>query len=59
MSEWIKGSDRLPDIGDMVLLWTNYGVEIGFYDLPGKFLDGDGYPLTATHWQPLPEPPKD
>lgn len=65
--EWISVEDRLPDIGDIVDVWTRDGRETnqsfnGISDEDYAF-----YPTTGgtylhidkvTHWQPLPEPPK-
>ena len=50
--EWIKCSDRLPDDNVEVLV---FDVDIGIFILAinPDFMDG------ITHWQPLPEPPKD
>lgn len=69
MSEWIKFSERLPEIGIQVLC---YGIEssnihdlglpykTGIYD--GKHWISDHFCessyLEVTHWMKLPEPPE-
>lgn len=66
MSEWISVEDRLPDdsigrvlvwvveqgsLGSVGYVWNcGYTENIGFID--------DSKIYNATHWQPLPEPPK-
>lgn len=57
--EWISVEDRLPEIGERVLAFDNeYGVQIMWlnqrekWEMPVRFAD------SATHWMPLPEPPK-
>jgi hypothetical protein len=63
MSEWIKWSDKLPDIGQWVLIYTDMKgsslIEIAMLDpLLGFVLDGRrGYAKNASHWMPLPLPP--
>ncbi len=72
---WIKCSERLPDNDDVVLVWPrpNFGVDldVGQYEKyhkkgPGWFArvyehnyGVEWYPITVTHWQPLPTPPQD
>lgn len=60
---WIKVTDRLPDSGECVLLYSPK-----FSVCEGAWLSEVGYfeqwrwnsMLTnVTHWMPLPEPPKD
>ena len=66
---WISVKDRLPAIGQNVLVWdgnTNLD-NIPTYELAkylsfnnGNFFISGPYSLQAiTHWMPLPEPPKD
>jgi len=43
---WIPVSERLPKHDEMVLGFKNGKVTTGFF-------------LGASHWQPLPQPPKD
>lgn len=51
---WIPVTERLPDIGKVVLIYSKEDdVEVDYYG-------GDmfGY-CNVTHWMPLPEPPKE
>lgn len=51
---WIPVTERLPDIGKDVLIYSKEdGVDVDYYG-------GDmfGY-CNVTHWMPLPEPPKE
>lgn len=61
VNQWISVKDRLPDDCVEVLAYdTDCGVVIGWYDKEiGDFAADFISPLDAvTHWQPLPEPPK-
>ena len=65
--DWISVEDRLPEEGENVLIYTktditNYGMytkRYGFSEREG-FICGDGFMWvnTASHWMPLPTPPK-
>lgn len=66
-SEWINVRDRLPQNGNNVLVWLEYEhAKIGRMHY-GKWLVNVDNGLrqsrcghyTVTHWQPLPEGPKD
>lgn len=50
LNDWISVEDRLPEGGVDVLAISNRG----FYRIDLMPFDTD-----ITHWQPLPEPPKD
>lgn len=52
MSEWIKCSERLPEEDEYYLTHSSAGVDVTYFS--GRFLDE-----YATHWMPLPEPPKE
>ena len=62
-SEWIPVSERLPEIGENVLCCY-----VGVYHNRSVIFDGEDFGLVsepdghgsqpATHWMPLPEPPK-
>ena len=65
-SKWIPVTERLPECDQVVLCYKKYrGVRIGKY-LAATFADGveafkdliGDYAFGATHWMPLPEPPK-
>lgn len=60
MSEWIKCSERMPELDDdghseMVLVASRNG------SIHLNFLIDDEWSLAmeATHWMPLPDLPKD
>ncbi|MGT3294725.1 DUF551 domain-containing protein [Yersinia enterocolitica] len=71
---WIKCSDRMPEDDDFVLIWPlpDFGVElhVGQYikfhkNGPGWFAQVyehnygvEFYPITVTHWMPLPAAPE-
>ena len=59
MSEWISVKDRLPDKESDYLTVHCGIVSITYFRLtqPKGWLRGLGY--TVSHWQPLPDPPKD
>lgn len=67
MGEWIKVGKRLPDVGQIILVYevdgflNNIGMEIVTdYALACMSLDDyDPRWDAVTHWMPLPEPPKD
>lgn len=58
--EWISVEDRLPAIYDSVIIHRETGVvEQGCLAPDGKWnYPMGGYGPRATHWMPLPEPPK-
>ena len=68
VQEWISVKDRLPEEEERVLIYTktnitNYGTytkRYGAYRKEG-FICQDGFMWlnTASHWMPLPEPPKE
>lgn len=63
MSEWISVKDRLPEASTWILIGganigsVDHGCRIGndFY-MHGEY---DKKMSWATHWMPLPKPPKD
>lgn len=63
MSKWISVKDKLPENGDLLLLSDKEQITMGWYSRPIKeFIQCNTWvDLTkfVTHWQPLPEPPKD
>ena len=66
VQEWISVKDRLPEDDQVVLCYkAERGVRIGkhlaatYADGVSAFKDcGRDYAFGATHWMPLPEPPK-
>ena len=67
MSEWISVEERLPVMGEQVLLYWKHSNHIedgAFYmeECSGGFyhslFDGESLNEQPSHWQPLPEPPK-
>lgn len=67
MSEWIKCSDRSPEPRTMVLFESrSLGTFLGFRRASNgrAWVGGGGYTggslfKDVTHWQPLPEPPRE
>lgn len=66
MMEWISVKDRLPKIGQWVLICTpvrgEHLIEIATLDVIKGFINpqmGYGSFKNVTHWMTLPEPPKD
>lgn len=64
MANWIKCSERMPELGKEVLCINSDGeYEVCLY-AKGWYLDEPSFAACAgeffaTHWQPLPEPPKE
>lgn len=58
---WISVEERLPDEESHFIVADQYGnVFYSEYDEGGFWLDWDQEPdSVVTHWQPLPEPPKE
>lgn len=69
MSDWIKCSERLPDVGDEVLIRMpvcgSFNIEGGKYKGDGQFYGawcstrGRDCAYRVSHWMPLPDQPKD
>ncbi|PUX36022.1 DUF551 domain-containing protein [Cronobacter sakazakii] len=60
--EWIACSERLPEVGDIVLTADNGCVNVGEMERSGASYGYftsvfSGRELPATHWMPLPEAP--
>ena len=60
-TEWIRVEERLPELNDWVLLYTDFGKHI----VGWRVKDGWWHthtcmckPDAVTHWMPLPLPPK-
>ncbi len=66
---WIKCSERMPEVGDKVLVripvCNYFNIENAEYKGDGRFLcawfstRGKGCTYDVTHWQPLPPAPAD
>ncbi len=64
MSEWVKCCEQMPEEYQDVLVTDGEDVALGFYVQDGDFDALWTYASHCiggleTHWQPLPEPPKD
>lgn len=54
---WVKVSDRLPEIGELVLVYTGDHMDVNYRE--GADCWGFEYEHEITHWAPMPEPPKE
>ena len=74
MSEWIPVSERLPEVGQEVLVWYHRSYNVAYLQKmkpvklqPPQFNNvemfewcfGDFEDFDVTHWMPLPEAPKE
>lgn len=65
VSKWISCKEKMPDDGVNVLIYAgNRMISLAWYDKDmGYFYICDSdykyNSLDVTHWQPVPEPPKD
>lgn len=59
--QWISVKDRLPEKGERVLITNGGFVCESFLATNGEWQRGevDLFFMKPTHWQPLPEPPKE
>ncbi len=63
-NEWIPCSERMPDEGEYVLVYTDVlkciyiGTKSNKPDSHVFISANHGYRLNCTHWMPLPEPPE-
>ena len=56
---WISVEERLPEVGQRVLVCSLYDLQnIGWHLGDGRWQIKTAYPDTPTHWMPLPEPPE-
>ena len=55
VSDWIQCSERMPEHGDMVLVFNGNSIEIDAL-ATGEF-DFECWCDSVTHWMPLPAPP--
>ena len=56
-TDWVKCSERMPEHGDMVLVFNGNSIEIDAL-ATGEF-DFECWCDSITHWMPLPAPPQD
>lgn len=62
---WIKCSDQMPDIEQEVLCIDDFGnyeaavYTTGWFNNQIPFFAVTSGVFNPTHWQPLPEPPKE
>ena len=56
-SDWVKCSERMPEHGEMVLVFNGNSIEIDALAI-GEF-DFECWCDSVTHWMPLPTPPQD
>lgn len=63
---WIPVTERLPKESERVLVACEDGVSFGFFEeiiaddeFVKEWHDMMYYPISVTHWMPLPEPPKE
>ena len=54
---WVKVSDKLPEIGELVLVYTGDHMDVNFREGADNW--GFEYDSKITHWAPMPEPPKE
>ena len=54
-TDWVKCSERMPEHGDMVLVFNGNSIEIDAL-ATGEF-DFECWCDSITHWMPLPTPP--
>jgi hypothetical protein len=58
--EWISVKERLPAVGETVLIYYRYHDQQSI--VTARFVNGGFigfWDADVTHWQPLPEPPKE
>ena len=65
VNQWISCKDKMPEHGVTVLIYAgNHMIMLAWYDKDMEYFyicdsDYKYNPLDVTHWQPLPEPPKE
>lgn len=64
--EWIPVTERLPKESERVLVACEDGVSFGFFEeiiaddeFVKEWHDMMYYPISVTHWMPLPQAPKE
>lgn len=64
--KWIPVSERLPELDELVVCYKKGKMFLGTYlgvnysPVVGAFKSNEEYyALGATHWMPLPQPPKE
>ena len=56
-TDWVKCSERMPEHGDMVLVFNGNSIEIDAL-ATGEF-DFECWCDSVTHWMPLPDAPQE
>ena len=62
---WIPVTERLPKYGERVLVFGGFTMYVAYYDknrYGGESwhkLNSKSHYCNPTHWQPLPQPPKE
>ena len=59
MAEWISVKDRLPDCYDLYLVYTTSHDITSAVLEDGVWFDMAYDEVEATHWMPMPAPPRD
>jgi len=69
MSDWIKCSERMPDVGKLVLIFRPYGDGNWTMDIDSRNDQKFGglsiwrgvrsYQQQPTHWMPIPKAPEE
>lgn len=61
LKEWIPVSERLPEGIGCYIIWDGEVIAWAFFSSDKKWCgyNGQNCSYKATHWKPLPEPPKD
>lgn len=56
--QWVSVEDELPDSYGPVLLFCEFGAEIGYYEHGEWYLNGYGTINSVTFWMPIPPLPE-
>lgn len=56
---WIPVAEQIPEENEEGYLICNKDYVYKAWIEEGIFRDAEGFSISATHWRPLPEPPKE